>query len=48
MFMKWIEVVNNPYALVALALALVFGVAGVKLAARKKPWFIILPKIWTR
>lgn len=38
--MKWTDVVTHPLGLVAFALALIFGVAGVKLAARNRPWFL--------
>ena len=38
--MKWTELVTHPLGLVAFALALIFGVKGVKLAARNKPWFL--------
>ena len=38
--MKWTEVVTHPLGLAAFALSLVFGVAGVKLAARNRPWFL--------
>jgi hypothetical protein len=38
--MKWTEIVTHPLGLVAFALALVFGVAGVKLAARNRLWFL--------
>jgi hypothetical protein len=37
--MNWSEVVTHPLGLVAYALALVFGVVGVRIAARNKPWF---------
>jgi len=40
LIMTWTEVVTHPLGLAAFALALVFGVAGVKLAARNRPWFL--------
>jgi hypothetical protein len=38
--MEWTKVVTHPLGLVAFALALVFGLAGVKLSARNRPWFL--------
>lgn len=40
--MRWIEVVTHPLGLAAFALALVFGVIGLKLQERKRPWFLPL------
>jgi hypothetical protein len=40
--MRWIEVVTHPLGLVAFALALIFGVIGVKFKARQRPWFLPL------
>jgi hypothetical protein len=37
--MNWSDVITHPLGLVAYALALVFGVVGVRIAARNKPWF---------
>ena len=38
--MDWTSVVSHPLGVVAFTLALVFGVAGVKLQGRQRPWFL--------
>lgn len=38
--MDWTNIVTQPLGLAAFALALVFGVAGVKLQDRQRPWFL--------
>ena len=38
--MDWTKIVTHPLGLAAFALALIFGVAGVKLQDRQRPWFL--------
>lgn len=38
--MKWWAILTQPLGVTGLALALVFGVLGVKLKDREKPWFL--------
>jgi hypothetical protein len=38
--MDWTKIVTHPLGLAAFALALIFGVAGVRLQGRQGPWFL--------